>query len=268
MQTPSISIIIVNWNHGQYLRSCLDSLLAQEYKNFEICVVDNGSQDGSPQWIANDYPELNCWNFPNNRGFSKAFNWGVNHTKGELVLSLNPDVFVREDFLQELVDAMCEDNGVGIVSPKLLRDDDPKILDSTGLFIDRFRRPYDRGQGETDAGQYDNALKIFGACGAAALYRRTMLADIAIEGEYFDEDFFSYYEDADSLASSVEGLGCEICTWRGGYTYPRVGRYPSEKQETDQRRARTEIGFTESILNGHEERCAGILPARLSINFC
>ena len=197
MQSPFVSIIIVNWNHDQYLKICLDSLLTQKYKNFDIYIVDNGSQDGSLQRIANDYPEHICWKFPNNQGFSKAFNWGVNHTNSEFVLSLNPDVFVRQDFLQEMVKAICGDDNVGIVSAKLLRFDEPTILDSTGLFINRFRRPYDRGQGETDRGQYDTSLQIFGACGAAALYRRSMLVDIALENEYFDEDFFSYYEDAD-----------------------------------------------------------------------
>lgn len=208
MGSPSVSIIIVNWNHGQYLKDCLDSLLAQDYKEFNISIVDNGSQDGSPQWIVNDYPDLSCWKFPNNMGFSKAFNWGVDHTNSEFVLSLNPDVFVRQDFLDEMVRAMSQENRVGIVSPKLLRDDDPRIIDSTGLFINRYRRPYDRGQGETDSGQYDASLQVFGACGAAALYRRSMLADVALEGEYFDEDFFSYYEDADlAWRAQLRGWG-------------------------------------------------------------
>jgi GT2 family glycosyltransferase len=215
VQSPSVSVIIVNWNHDQYLKLCLDSLLAQKYEKFDINIVDNGSRDGSPQRIANDYPDINCWIFPNNRGFSWAFNWGVNHTNSEFVLSLNPDVFVRQDFLQEMVNAMCQDDSVGIVSAKLLRVDDPTILDSTGLFINRYRRPYDRGQGEFDLGQYDTSSKIFGACGAAALYRRSMLVDIALEDEYFDEDFFSYYEDAD-LAWRAQLRG-----WNGRYA-PRA----------------------------------------------
>lgn len=215
MQPPSVSIIIVNWNHDQYLKRCLDSLIAQEYNHFDISIVDNGSQDGSPRRIANDYPDVNFWAFPNNRGFSRAFNWGVNHTYSDFVLSLNPDVFVRQEFLQEMVNPMCQGDSVGIVSPKLLRVDEPTILDSTGLFINRYRRPYDRGQGEIDRGQYDTSLQIFGACGAAALYRRSMLVDIALEDEYFDEDFFSYYEDAD-LAWRAQLRG-----WSGRYA-PRA----------------------------------------------
>ena len=209
MQSPSVSIIIVNWNHGHYLKKCLDSLLVQEYKYFEIRIVDNGSRDGSPLRIAKDYPDVNCWIFPNNRGFSKAFNWGVNHTNSEFVLSLNPDVFMRQEFLQEMVKAMCKDDSVGIVSAKLLRFDEPSFLDSTGLFINRYRRPYDRGQGEIDKGQYDRSLQIFGACGAAALYRRSMLVDIALDDEYFDEDFFTYYEDTDlAWRAQLMGWSC------------------------------------------------------------
>ena len=197
MQSPLVSIIIVNWNHEQYLKKCLDSLSNQNFRDFDICIVDNGSTDGSGEWIANNSRELNTVSFPDNRGFSKAFNWGVKHTSGEFVLSLNPDVFVEQNFLQEIVNSMNQDENVGIVSPKLLRVEDATIIDSTGLFINRFRRPYDRGQGEIDKGQYDNSFQIFGACGAAALYRRAMLVDIALHDEFFDEDFFAYYEDAD-----------------------------------------------------------------------
>jgi len=194
---------------------CLDSLLDQEFKDFDISIVDNGSTDGSIQRITQDYPGINFHPFPTNRGFSKAFNWGVNQTKGEFVLSLNPDLFIRKGFLQEMVNTISQDNGIGIVSPKLLRYEDPKYLDSTGLFLNRSRRPYDRGQGELDKGQFDSFLNVFGACGAAALYRRTMLEDIALGNEFYDEDFFAYYEDAD-LAWRAHLRG-----WKGRYA-PRA----------------------------------------------
>jgi GT2 family glycosyltransferase len=195
-----------------------------DYENFKINIIDNGSQDGSPQWVAKSYPEINLWSFSKNRGFSWAFNWGVNHTQSDLVLSLNPDVYVRQDFLRELVKTITEEEKVGMVAPKLLQFDDPKYLDSTGLFINYYRRPFDRGQGEIDNNQYDLSLQVFGVCGAAALYRRTMLSDVKLDNEYFDEDFFSYYEDVDlawraqmrgwygkfspdAVATHVRGLG-------------------------------------------------------------
>lgn len=213
MTDPCVSVIIVNWNQGHLLQACLDALLAQDYAPLDITVVDNGSQDGSPEWIARRYPAVRLWVFPDNCGFAHASNWGVRHTQGDLVLSLNPDTIGRNGFVGEMVRAMGRPGEgsecVGIVAPKLLRADDPAILDSTGLFVDRRRRPYDRGQGEPDRGQYDTQLYAFGACGAAALYRRAMLEDLALDGEYFDEGFFAYYEDADlAWRAQLRGWRC------------------------------------------------------------
>jgi GT2 family glycosyltransferase len=206
MTTLSVSVGIVSWNHRAWLAPCLDALLEQDYPHLDVTVVDNGSHDGSPAWIADTYADrVKLWPFVENRGFCQAFNWAMKQTHGELILSLNPDVVVRPGFVAEMVRAMDDDERIGIVAPKLLMTRDPAYLDSTGLFIDRRRRPYDRGQGERDRGQYDRSpdgngaggLPVFGACGGAALYRRTMLLDVSPDGEYFDQSFFAYYEDAD-----------------------------------------------------------------------
>jgi len=217
MNNTPVSVIVVNWNHGRLLKDCLDALLAQEYPStglrasgqLDVTVVDNGSTDGSPGWIARCYPDIHLLTFPDNRGFSRAFNQGACCTDSPYVLSLNPDVTVRPSFILEMVHAMTRDERVGMVAPKLLRADDPTVLDSTGLFIDRRRRPYDRGQGKVDRGQYDAQPYVFGACGAAALYRRAMLDDLALGGEYFDEGFFAYYEDADlAWRAQLRGWRC------------------------------------------------------------
>ncbi len=202
-----VAVIIVNWNHGRFLKECLDALLAEQ--PLDVIVVDNGSTDGSPAWIADHYPAVRLLAFPDNRGFSRAFNSAAHATTAPFVLSLNPDVVVRPGFVAASVRAAEQDGRIGMVAPKLLRADDPTILDSTGLFIDRRRRPYDRGQGEADRGQYDTQTEIFGASGAAALYRRAMLEDLAVDGEYLDEDFFAYYEDADlSWRARLRGWRC------------------------------------------------------------
>lgn len=230
MNDTLVSVVIVNWNHGRFLGSCLDALHAQEFpsslprvgedgssgappaiEKVDIVVVDNGSSDGSPEWVRRSYPDVRLLAFPDNRGFSSAFNAGARSTDSPFVLSLNPDVTVRPDFIYEMVCTCCQDERVGIVAPKLLQAGDPRILDSTGLFIDLRRRPYDRGQGSVDQGQYDGQPYVFGACGAAALYRRTMLDDLSLGGEYFDERFFAYYEDAD-LAWRAQLRG-----WRSAY---------------------------------------------------
>ena len=211
---PRVSVIIVNWNHGEFLADCLDALLAQDYAPFDVTIVDNGSQDGSPAWVLDHYPDIRLSTHAYNRGFSWAFNWGVKNSVGDYVLSLNPDVVTSPGFLSEMVSVMQHADRVGAVAPKLLSAEDPALLDSTGLFVDRRRRPYDRGQGEADRDQYDSSQgaasqgtpQVFGACGAAALYRRTMLEEVALDGEYYDQDFFAYYEDAD-LAWRAQSCG-------------------------------------------------------------
>lgn len=215
----SICVVIINWNHGHYLKGCLDALQNQSYPFYRIIVVDNQSTDGSPEWIEQNYPKVQLRRSGANIGFSQAFNLTVRSTTDPFILSLNPDVTVRPNFLAELIQAMNADERIGIVTPKLLRADDARRIDSTGLFIDRRRRTYDRGQGEIDLGQYDRQCEVFGACGAAALYRRKMLNDVSIGNEYFDEDFFAYYEDADlSWRAQLKG-------WRAVYAPKAVGEH-------------------------------------------
>jgi GT2 family glycosyltransferase len=231
---PSISVIIVSWNHRLLLQRCLDALQAQDYPSFDITLVDNGSSDGSPGFVSSCYPRVQILGFRDNRGFCRAFNYGVSHTRGELLLSVNPDTVVTAGFLREAVRVALQDASIGMIAPKLLREDNTAVLDSTGLFLDRRRRPYDRGQGELDQGQYDlgatgstaDLCYVFGACGAAGLYRRTMLEDLSQNGEYLDESFFAYYEDAD-LAWRAQLRG-----WRCAYAPRAVATHARGRGDT------------------------------------
>jgi GT2 family glycosyltransferase len=237
-----LSAIIVNWNHGYLIEACLDALVDQDGVRFDITVVDNGSQDGSPQRIARRYPAVQLLPLATNRGFCHAFNWGVHHTRGAFVLSLNPDTVVQPGFLHELRAAASRPNGpgarTGSVAPKLLQASDPAVLDSTGLFVDRRRRPYDRGQGEVDRRQYDGMSTAFGACGAAALYRRVMLDDVAPDREYLDESFFAYGEDAD-LAWRAQLRG-----WQCAYAPGAVATHDRGWGDTLRRRGRAAFDST------------------------
>ncbi|HMN10844.1 MAG TPA: glycosyltransferase family 2 protein [Bellilinea sp.] len=205
---PHVDVVIITWNHHEHIVDCLEALLTQDYPVFRVTVLDNASMDRTVEQIEAKFPTVMVLREESNTGFSKALNRAIKNTEGEYILSLNPDVIVRPDFISRLVEAMA-DQRIGFAAPKLLRADDPQLLDSTGLFLDSLRRPVDRGQLEVDKGQYDGLRVIFGACGAAALYRREMLHDLAIHGEIFDEDFFAYYEDAD-LSWRAQQLG-----WKG-----------------------------------------------------
>jgi GT2 family glycosyltransferase len=131
---------------------------------------------------------------------------------------LNPDTTLDPRFLEELLPAF-DDPKVGIAAGKLLRFDGV-TLDSCGQMLGLSRQPIDRGFGKKDKGQFDEDDDVFGACGAAALYRRTMLDQIADgAGQYFDESFFAFYEDLD-LAWRAQRAG-----WRAAYRHRAVGRH-------------------------------------------
>ena len=219
MSNCLVTIVIVNWNHLPFLKTCLDSISTQDYKSFDVVVIDNASTDGSPEWILTNYPGILLKCFKENRGFSAALNEGIRATDAPFILSVNPDVVLQSDCLVQMIKVMLEEPKVGIVSPKLLRFENNQLLDSTGLFINRCRCPYDRGQGEIDRGQYDQDTQVFGACGALALYRREMLEDLAFNNEYLDENFFAYYEDAD-LAWRAQ-----LCGWHAVFEPHAVGSH-------------------------------------------
>ena len=139
-------------------------------------------------------------------GFAAAANRGIAEASGEFVFLVNPDVSLEGDgFLASLAAALDADPAAGAAAPKLLRPDGVTV-DSAGLLMQRNRKAIDRGRDMPDGAEFSRPCRVFGACGAAALYRRAMLDDIKISGEYFDAVFFAYKEDID-LAWRANLLG-------------------------------------------------------------
>lgn len=201
---------IVTYNSQQDILKCLESICNQTYKNIEIIVINNKSTDKTVDLIINKYRDIKLIRNKENIGFCKAHNIGFRKGTGEYIMVLNPDVILDKHFIENVVDKMEKDSKIGLISGKILRMKPDfsltNIIDSTGIVMPRNRRAYDRGQGEEDKRQYDNETDIFGACGAAAVYRREMLEDIKIDNEYFDENFFAYKEDVD-LSWRAKKLG-------------------------------------------------------------
>ena len=216
---PLVSLVVINYNGLPYLEQCLKGVLAQSYPNVQLIVIDNASTDGSADMIADDFPNILLVRNRANFGFCRAFNQGVALSDGDFVLPLNPDVVMTRDFVTHLVVAAGQEERIGAVSGKLLRDEDGTI-DSTGIVLTRSRRPRDRGQGEKDRGQYDKSTAIFAACGAAPLYTRHMLEDIAVGGQYMDESFFAFYDDVDL------GWRARLLGWRSVYAPQAVAYHP------------------------------------------
>ena len=214
-----VSIVIVSWNAAEHLPRCLEAVRRQDDVATEVVVVDNASTDASLEYVSAQR-DVHLLRNEVNAGFAQALNQGIQASSGDFLLSLNPDVTVERGFVRRLLERAQSDSQVGMATGKLLRaSGETAVLDSTGLFVDRRRRTYDRGQGEPDGGQYDHLPYAFGACGAAALYRRAALEDLAIGGEVFDEAFFAYYEDAD-LAWRAQLRG-----WRCAYVPGAVARH-------------------------------------------
>jgi GT2 family glycosyltransferase len=213
-----VSVILVNWNGKKYLTEVLPTLYRQTYAPLEIIVVDNASTDGTADYIETEHPNVLLIKNPENYGFCKANNQGIRLSKGGYVLIMNPDVQLREDFIEKMVQAMEREEKIGIVSGKLFREKERTILDTTGIVLKKNRRAIDRGQGESDGARYNQIEEIFGASGAACLYRREMLEAVKFREEYLDELFFAYKEDVDlSWRARLLGWKCLYTPYAIGY---------------------------------------------------
>jgi GT2 family glycosyltransferase len=211
-KSPVVSIIIVNFNAGNLLKQCLITIYKQTFTDYEIIIVDNASADDSLKEIQ-DGRSVTIIHNDHNLGFASAQNQGMGIARGCYLMPLNFDVALCPTFLHEMVSALETSDRVGAVSGKLLRlnpDGSPtKQIDNAGLLLPRNRFPLHRGANEIDNGQFDEPVLVFGAMGAAALYRRDMLEDVAYLGQFFDESYFMWYEDIDlDWRSRLLGWDC------------------------------------------------------------
>lgn len=192
---PFVSIILITWNNKKYLQTCLDKLANQTIQNFEVIIVDNGSEDKT-------LDELHLKNFAggtlihrlsSNLGFTVANNIGVHLAHGKWLALLNADAFPQPDWLEKLVRLTEEKPGYASYTSRQIQENSIQLLDGagdsyhvTGL---AWRRYYNKPVQE-----YGKKLEeVFSACPAAALYSRKDF----LQAGGFDEDFFSYFEDVD-----------------------------------------------------------------------
>jgi GT2 family glycosyltransferase len=185
---------VLNWNGRRYLDDCFEALLAQELDGgFEPMLVDNASTDGSVEHVRRYWPAVRVVRCTGNLGFAAGNNVGMRAATGRHLVLLNTDTRVQPGWLSALVNAVGLDPRIGAVTSKLVFMADPGEIQNAGSLLLSDGSGADRGFHERDTGQYQCREEVFGACGAAVLYRREMLEDVG----HFDETFFNYYEDTD-----------------------------------------------------------------------
>lgn len=208
MDTPLASVVIPNWNGAHHLPSCLDSLRQQTYPHVEVIVVDNASTDGSRALVAERYREVRVLALDCNLGLTGGNNAGFRAAQGEVLISLNNDTEVAPGFVETLVAALREHPQAGMAAAKMLLFDRRDTIHSAGDGYGRDGLPFNRGVWQLDEGQYDEPGWVFGGCGGAVAYRRSMLDQVGM----FDESFFMYCEDVDL------NWRAQLAGWRCWYT--------------------------------------------------
>jgi GT2 family glycosyltransferase len=274
-----VSVTIVTWNSGQYLEECFAALSSQDYRDLDVVIVDNASEDGTRALLRQVETKWRVIYNEKNVGFAAGQNQAIRAARCNYVLCLNPDVVLSPNFVTQLVEESEGHFDAGVFCGKLLRWDpaalkghgfqrcpqvpndsplgaeeevpqglkptsltnlngtpegmplqDPSedvhvqghilekapgtetdsrktnVIDSTGIYFTPNMRHLDRGAEEVDHGQYDRPQYVFGPTGAAAFFRRSFIDDVSVEGEFFDEEFFAFREDAD-LAWRAQLMG-------------------------------------------------------------
>lgn len=204
-ELPLVSVIVVNWNGLAYLPECLDSLAAQTYRALDIIVVDNGSTDGSVEYLRSQAAgRLELIESPTNLGFAGGNNLGIRAAKGAYVALLNNDAVAAPSWVEALVGAAESDPVVGMCASRIYVLSYPDLLDGAGLLVSG--DGIGRARGRLEPGErYERGADVLLPSACAALYRRSMLDEIGL----FDEDFFAYCEDTDlGLRARIGGWGC------------------------------------------------------------
>ncbi|HLM84028.1 MAG TPA: glycosyltransferase family 2 protein [Candidatus Bathyarchaeia archaeon] len=195
------AVVIANWNGKKYLKDCFESLAKQSYRNFKIIFVDNGSHDGSADFVRENFPETEIIRFKKNTGFCFGYNAGIKKALEDddisYVLALNNDTKLHEKFLENLLNCAKNHPQAGSIQSKMINFFEPEKIDCAGILIAGDGTAHNRGYGENSQG-FTKEEEIFGTNGAASLFTREALEKTKLRpGEYFDNDHFAFYEDVD-----------------------------------------------------------------------
>lgn len=205
---PLLSVIITNWNGKKFLEECLNSLQDQTYTHFETILVDNGSTDGSVEFVRERYEKfVRIIRNETNLGFAGGNNVGIRAATGEFIVLLNNDTWADPRWLEELVHAIDADPIIGMWGSKIYSYYRRDRIEAVGELIYRDGLSRAKGQFERDQGQFEQKEEIFFPPGCGAMFRKKVFDEIGL----FDEDFFAYGDDAEI------GIRARLAGWKGLY---------------------------------------------------
>lgn len=188
-----VSVVIPNYNGIQFIKGCLDSLIAlEDTVEYEIIVVDNGSDDGSRELVEKNYKDVKLISLDKNYGFCKAVNVGIQKAQAPFVILLNNDTKVLDGFVEGLYECIAGNEKLFSVSPMMIQAKKPELIDDAGDFYCALGWAYAKGKDKPVA-RYEKSYPVTAACGGASIYRKQIFEQIG----YFDETHFAYLEDID-----------------------------------------------------------------------
>ncbi len=196
-----VTVSIVTWNNSDTIESCIESLLVQTHKNIQIIISDNNSSDNTYEIICRYKNRAEIFNQKKNIGFCGGQNYNIKKAEGDYILLANPDAIFKKDYIEEALKTIQKSHDYGTVCGVLIKYEkdnyDSGIIDSAGLKITRSRRMKLIGNSKNVCYLPKHDFEVFGADGAAPMYRGEMIKDLSIGGQLFDKMFFAHKEDHD-----------------------------------------------------------------------
>lgn len=219
--SPSVAIVILNWNGKKWLEKFLPSVVATRYANLKIVVADNGSTDDSINFLKENYSSIQVLPFSSNAGFARGYNLALEKVEADYFVLLNSDVEVEANWIDPMVNLLESDPAIAACQPKLLsyfNKSEFEYAGAAGGWIDKYGYPFAMGRVfdscEIDKGQYDKSIPIFWASGAALFIRASVFKEV----KGFDEFFFAHQEEID-LCWRIQLAGYKIYSCPGSVVY-------------------------------------------------
>lgn len=246
---PLVSVVNVTWNGRLLLEKHLPSLKNLRYQNYEVIIVDNGSADGSVDFVKKNYPEFKIIANKENLGTAEGSNVAIKDTKGKYIFWVSNDMEFDPYILDHLVSRCESDENIGICTVKMLRIKNEKLtneIDSVGAELDIFGFPISRGINEQDKGQYDKCADVFFSFGGAMFIRKDVLD---IVGGY-DPDYLTLADDID-LSWRVHLAGYRIVAEPKAFLYHRVSATLGKSHNRAQKRYISERNTLRTLLKNY-----------------